>query len=213
MVVLPQQSSQTSQTPQSVWAPAAAAPQPPPVILQDTEPRTEPRKKEKGELKDYNKHWLIQEAEQRRISEAKQKQNLNIMQSQIDIETRENINNNNSGSEIHNSFGDMRTHNVSDNIYANVDSSSSNLNHCVGAGAGPQVPPRQGEPPQDRVLSVSGKKKCSHCKEELGELMADDDEENNVFNLRSRGCHDHRESQTLLPYPLLQMLCVQVINH
>jgi len=49
-----------------------------------------------------------------------------------------------------------------------VDSSSSNLNHCVGAGAGPQVPPRQGEPPQDRVLSVSGKKKCSHCKEELG---------------------------------------------
>lgn len=168
VVVLPQQSSQTSQTPQSVWAPAAAAPQPPPVILQDTEPRTEPRKKEKGELKDYNKHWLIQEAEQRRISEAKQKQNLNIMQSQIDIETRENINNNNSGSEIHNSFGDMRTHNVSDNIYANVDSSSSNLNHCVGAGAGPQVPPRQGEPPQDRVLSVSGKKKCSHCKEELG---------------------------------------------
>merc|ERR1712013_689208 len=32
---------------------------------------------------------------------------------------------------------------------------------------GPQVPPRLGEG-QDRVLSVSGKKKCSHCKDELG---------------------------------------------
>ena len=39
-------------------------------------------------------------------------------------------------------------------------------------GAGPQVPPRLGgdKPGQDRVLSVSGKKKCSHCKEELGEV-------------------------------------------
>ena len=39
-------------------------------------------------------------------------------------------------------------------------------------GPGPQVPPRIGGQGtgQDRVLSVSGKKKCSHCKEELGEL-------------------------------------------
>ena len=39
-------------------------------------------------------------------------------------------------------------------------------------GPGPQVPPRiSGQANgQDRVLSVSGKKKCSHCKEELGEL-------------------------------------------
>ncbi len=36
--------------------------------------------------------------------------------------------------------------------------------------AGPQIPPRSsGEGgSQERVLSVSGKKKCSHCKEELG---------------------------------------------
>ena len=43
---------------------------------------------------------------------------------------------------------------------------------------GPQVPPRN--PPSadgkssngsnDRLLSVSGKKKCSHCKEELGKI-------------------------------------------
>ena len=41
-----------------------------------------------------------------------------------------------------------------------------------GEGPGPQVPPRIGGQGtgQDRVLSVSGKKKCSHCKEELGEL-------------------------------------------
>ena len=38
---------------------------------------------------------------------------------------------------------------------------------------GPQVPPRLGQDPrQDRVLSVSGKKKCSHCKEELGTLVS-----------------------------------------
>ena len=36
-----------------------------------------------------------------------------------------------------------------------------------GVGGGPQVPPRGGDG-QERVLSVSGKKKCSACKEELG---------------------------------------------
>merc|ERR1719320_1851853 len=35
-------------------------------------PSLHPKKKEKAEVKDYSKHWLIQEAEQRRISEAKQ---------------------------------------------------------------------------------------------------------------------------------------------
>ena len=40
---------------------------------------------------------------------------------------------------------------------------------------GPQVPPRLGQAPgQDKPLSVSGKKKCSHCKEELGKLMDPD---------------------------------------
>ena len=42
---------------------------------------------------------------------------------------------------------------------------------------GPQVPPRNPPPDgksstgsNDRLLSVSGKKKCSHCKEELGKI-------------------------------------------
>jgi hypothetical protein len=39
--------------------------------------------------------------------------------------------------------------------------------------AGPQIPPRSAaEGGQERVLSVSGKKKCSHCKEELGMLKS-----------------------------------------
>jgi len=160
---------------------------------QSTETTIQPRKKEKNDLKsDYNNHWLIQEAEQRRISEAKQKQNLNIQQispsssngSSGLIEKIENINNNNS--EENNQYLEKRTHLVSENIYANVDPANLNYNHSHSAPyvpepgshipqlPGPQVPPRPppsghaGDGSQDRVLSVSGKKKCSHCKEELG---------------------------------------------
>ena len=79
-------------------------------------------------MKDYNKHWLIQEAEQRRISEAKQKQNLSTSSSSTNTSTNtsqgqidklENINNN------HRGFGEKRVNNtISDNIYANVDPSN-----------------------------------------------------------------------------------------
>jgi len=139
-------------------------------------PSLHPKKKEKSEVKDYSKHWLIQEAEQRRISEAKQKQNLNIQNGQM--EKIENINNNNLP-DYQNSYGEKRVHNISDNIYANVDPSNLNYNknHStpyvpeptggIPQIPGPQVPPRLGDG-QDRVLSVSGKKKCSHCKDELG---------------------------------------------
>ena len=76
-------------------------------------------------MKDYNKHWLIQEAEQRRISEAKQKQNLSTSSSstntsQGQIDKLENLNNNHRGG-----FGEKRAQNtISDNIYANVDPSN-----------------------------------------------------------------------------------------
>jgi len=136
------------------------------------------KKKEKeGGQRDYSKHWLIQEAEQRRIAEAKQKQNLNnhSSSSSSGLEKIENLNNNNSGGY----GGDKRRElQVSENnIYANVDAGSNlnfNKNHAGEPAApqipGPQVPPRLGESGdrQDRVLSVSGKKRCSHCKEELG---------------------------------------------
>merc|ERR1719234_2383708 len=136
------------------------------------------KKKEKeGGQRDYSKHWLIQEAEQRRIAEAKQKQNLNnhSSSSSSGLEKIENLNNNNSG---YNGGDKRRELQVSENnIYANVDSGSNlnfNKNHAGEPAApqipGPQVPPRLGESGdrQDRVLSVSGKKRCSHCKEELG---------------------------------------------
>lgn len=88
-------------------------------------PSLHPKKKEKSEVKDYSKHWLIQEAEQRRISEAKQKQNLNIQHGQM--EKIENINNNNVP-DYQNSYGEKRVHNISDNIYANVDPTNLNYN-------------------------------------------------------------------------------------
>ena len=85
----------------------------------------QPRKRDKSEAggggKDYNKHWLIQEAEQRRITEAKQRQHL-----EPGLEKMENINNNIGGPEYP---GEKRAqNNVSDNIYANVDVGSLNIN-------------------------------------------------------------------------------------
>ena len=85
-------------------------------------PSEQPRKREKGEgggNKDYNKHWLIQEAEQRRISEAKQRQTL-----EPNMEKMENINNN-IGPDY--PGGKRAQNNVSDNIYANVDVGSMNI--------------------------------------------------------------------------------------
>jgi len=132
----------------------------------------------KKESRDYSKHWLIQEADQRRMAEAQQKKNLNLAQTSS-LEKIENINNNNSPQP-----GEKRReHLVTDNIYANVDATNLNFNanhqSCypgpqgegqggVASIPGPQVPPREGGERQDRVLSVSGKKRCSHCKEELG---------------------------------------------
>ena len=84
--------------------------------------RDQPRKRSEAGNKDYNKHWLIQEAEQRRISEAKQRQNISPGAEKI-----ENINNNNGHD--HQNYPDKHSHNmVSDNIYANVDAANINYN-------------------------------------------------------------------------------------
>ena len=93
-----------------------------------------PTKKKEKDTRDYSKHWLIQEAEQRRIAEAKQKQNLNHSSSGSGLEKIENVNNNNSGFP-----GDKRRDLVSDNIYANVDASNLNFNKNHGEPV-PQVP-------------------------------------------------------------------------
>ena len=93
------------------------------------------KEKEVGQQRDYSKHWLIQEAEQRRIAEAKQKQNLNHSSSSSGLEKIENLNNNNSGGFV----GDKRRDLVSDNIYANVDASNLNFNKNHGEPT-PQIP-------------------------------------------------------------------------
>ena len=93
-----------------------------------------PRKKNEGS-KDYNKHWLYQEAEQRRISEAKQKQNaVGPGAGQQNIEKIENINNNNGGLDYQNYPDKHRgpaLNNISDNIYANVDANNINYNKDI----------------------------------------------------------------------------------
>lgn len=78
---------------------------------------------------------------------------------------------------------------------------------------GPQVPPRASEGSQERMLSVSGKKKCSHCKEELGTecSVAHARFEGTSHFMqpsvaRSRSCDDHREPAPLLPLALLPVL-------
>merc|ERR1712226_1460433 len=48
--------------------------------------------------------------------------------------------------------------------YSQRDSSTGRDGNRI---PGPQVPPRNADPHKN-LLSVSGKKKCSHCKEELG---------------------------------------------
>ena len=100
----------------------------------------------KKESRDYSKHWLIQEAEQRRIAEAQQKQNLNLAPSSS-LEKIENINNNNSPQP-----GEKRReHLVTDNIYANVDATNLNFN----ANHQSSYPGPQGEGPGG-VASIPG---------------------------------------------------------
>ncbi len=81
-----------------------------------------------------------------------------------------------------NTYGNIAPYHQQDTVYANMNTYSSTT--------GPDLPPRlpsnnsnnggdyssqqqqqqqqQQQSGQDRMLSVSGKKKCSHCKEELG---------------------------------------------
>ncbi|XP_048478157.1 LIM domain only protein 7 isoform X2 [Plutella xylostella] len=88
----------------------------------------------------YNQHWLIQEAEQRRIEEHK-------------LKTR-------APAQRHSYHHDAR------------DTLAPTHTHRMQAlSASQQQLPRAVPPPvvpEDKVLSVSGKRKCSHCGDELG---------------------------------------------
>lgn len=68
---------------------------------------------------------------------------------------------------------------------------------------------------QEKMLSVSGKKKCSHCGEELGNVIGVKNYKKffyrykyPLWSLRSRRCDDNWESTIVLPYGMLQVLRV-----
>merc|ERR1740128_856079 len=160
-------------------------------------------KRKDENMKDYNKHWLVQEAEQRRLAEAKSKQSQKVVKQAVPPTAQQGVRQQppvpqapaqqlqspqlpsfrpSTGS------APARTHSsnkqpvppqlskqqqlLNENIYANVDPTAPTLQNDNSSGGvglgGPEIPPRTGGEAQDRVLSVSGKKKCSACKEELG---------------------------------------------
>merc|ERR1719195_949182 len=148
------------------------------------------RKRTPNEQRTYNQHWLIQEAEQRRIAEQQQQlQRPPPPSSQPSSITTPSSNDSHQ----------MQQHGVGDGspFYENSQYVNQRLIPSVPSQSpqhqqqhqsnypppvrGPhqpptQVPPRKTphDPPipetngGDRVLSVSGKKLCSHCNEELG---------------------------------------------
>lgn len=170
---------------------------------------TEKSPKKKGSS--YNQHWLVQEAEQRRISEQQMRHFQQQNQSPIFEKSPVYENSNYIGgmqvpppSQYTNHqraappqppVNGRHTENnqppPNENMYANLGQHPPlppNFQREIPPGPpqpsstmrglpGPQVPPRN--PPgggenssvggsSDRLLSVSGKKKCSHCGEELG---------------------------------------------
>ncbi|XP_053615899.1 LIM domain only protein 7 isoform X2 [Plodia interpunctella] len=87
----------------------------------------------------YNQHWLIQEAEQRRIDEQRNKMR---------------------AAQRHSYHQDMPVQNLHSMLP--LSTSQQQLSELKRPRAAQPAPPR------DDKLSVSGKKKCSHCGEELG---------------------------------------------
>jgi len=196
-----------TETAPTTRSPASALPALPSMANIGQKTDSDLQNRRRSECKDYSKHWLIQEAEQRRINEAKQKQKQTM-------DKIENINNNLEGG-VNVNLNPPQPHQLpphqqqlvklpadlqqreknlaSENIYANIDATqlnySRNSSGYVAPWPGMQIPPvvpparpESGNGPvvpqvparsgpgdsQERVLSVSGKKKCSACKDELG---------------------------------------------
>merc|ERR1719309_1457412 len=105
------------------------------------------QQRRRSENKDYSKHWLIQEAEQRRINEAKQKQ-------KNCVDKMENINNNMvpgvnvNLNQAQQEPRDKAGGHVSENIYANIDATHINYSRNSNSGVpGPAVGPSVPMPP------------------------------------------------------------------
>ncbi|XP_031770444.1 uncharacterized protein LOC113520348 isoform X2 [Galleria mellonella] len=122
---------------------------PTPKLISNTEwmqSRQQPQRKPANY--NYNQHWLIQEAEQRRIEEQRNKQRAAQRHS------------------YHQDMAPAPLHHM-----MHLSSSQQHLPVEMKRPMRPQPRPEPRPEPtarEDKLLSVSGKKKCSHCGEELG---------------------------------------------
>lgn len=114
--------------------------------------------KANGDGRNYNQHWLIQEAELRRISD--QQRNLTS-----------NANKQQRPKRVSNDKLQLPTQRPEqgfkeDYIQQTLRNHSQSVNHALPTVA--YSPPAVPKESHDRILSVSGKKKCSYCGNELG---------------------------------------------
>lgn len=185
-----------------------------------------------SQSKSYNnKHWLIQEAEQRRIDQHRTNFNRHSMSDALiqsssspsdsyykQFNTTTGSGNDNSNSSHNSSINsnskplpDSVIQTLTQRVYSrgigerktlpNLNQKSSNLNSDI-------LSPNQNE----NILSVSGKKKCSHCKDELGKkilklstILVSQQVYKCINNFRSWSSDDNRKSSIILPYRMFQM--------
>ncbi|KAM3960775.1 smallish isoform 1-T4 [Aphomia sociella] len=120
---------------------------PTPKLISNTEwlqARQQPQRKPANY--NFNQHWLIQEAEQRRIDEQRNK--LRAVQRHS----------------YHQDMAPPNLHNMMP-LSASQQHLPVDPKRSIRPQPRPEPPAPRGE---DKLLSVSGKKKCSHCGEELG---------------------------------------------
>ncbi|KAL1493264.1 hypothetical protein ABEB36_011349 [Hypothenemus hampei] len=125
-----------------------------------------------AERQNCNQHWVIQEAERRRLADQSKsnwktsgKQEKPLPDSVIEtitqrVQNRQSLNERNHQSTLRN---EQHLNNDHSPIYVNHPQT---INHAMPSV--PFSPPAIDNNFQDRMLSVSGKKKCSSCNNELG---------------------------------------------
>merc|ERR1719189_2189763 len=148
-----------------------------------------PRKRSEG--KDYNKHWLIQEAEQRRISEAKQKQNQQQQRPRVPGLRRQ------AGPQQH-----LRQHlRQRGRDHAELQQESQQ----------PQLLARApGRPPgRSPGAPAAGGRRHHHRPGPRAQRQREEEVLALQGGVRPRSRDDHRKFAAVLPHPLLQMLRLQ----
>ncbi|XP_030565341.1 uncharacterized protein LOC115765791 isoform X2 [Drosophila novamexicana] len=141
----------------------------------------------------HTNHWLLQEAEHRRLLEQQQQQQHQLNRRSMPAPTsngkplpdsiiqtltervqskgigeRKRFEGNGTYSQLNNNglgLKPLTNHNSNNNIINNNNNSSNNNNNSSNNSSNNAASSNQ-----EKVLSVSGKKKCSHCGDELGKL-------------------------------------------